>query len=411
MAAPGYAWLMASRLHVHVRSNDRSKRSADVFVDVRFDGRRFKLRHMPVGNDWVRITSEDMAQAVAGAIRDAVANGRTKLQAVAPFLREGSPLAFGNQWDRFIEAKRRQGAHSRQLSAKRLSELESYKRRGYFDELVDVPVHMVTFGVLEDLVAQLFARELSPKSVWNVVRDVGTCLRWLHRRQELASVPELPTVSIPEHAPRIPSPQLLDRILEAIPLEDRGLFLARGRMGLRPSEAKRARATDYDRESRTLTVHAKGNRVRVLPVHDDVAEWAEVCPRPRAPGALLFARADGREWSDSAMRRVWTAACLEVGAVERVGDKVRPLFPPNEGLRHAFGTHAVNRGADLARVGRFLGHTNGRTTERYAKLAAESLLDVYDPTPRSDTPAESDGMRGSGQRRSTKSRQSGSQGA
>jgi site-specific recombinase XerD len=66
---------------------------------------------------------------------------------------------------------------------------------------------------------------------------------------------------------------------------------------------------------------------------------------------------------------VFLAACRAVG-VE---------FRPNEALRHAFGTHAVNRGVPLDRTGAYMGHTETKTTKRYAKLDTAGLEDVLRP--------------------------------
>jgi hypothetical protein len=40
-----------------------------------------------------------------------------------------------------------------------------------------------------------------------------------------------------------------------------------------------------------------------------------------------------------------------------------------EGTKHAFASDAVARGVDLYRLRDFLGHTDARSTEKYAKLA------------------------------------------
>lgn len=374
----GYAarWEMA-RSTGTVRLDRRPNGRTYWFVDVYCEGRRHKIRRVPVyGGGWMRITSEESAHEALGAIRDAIRNGKTPTQAIAPFLGNSSQLVFGKRWDAFVESKRRQGQHSRQLSSKRVDELASYRRRGYLEPIIDLPVHTITYGTLEDWVGWIFdSKKLAPKSVWNVVRDVGTFLNWLERRGDLPQAPELPTIRVPEHAPRIPSATTQSDIIQAIPWADRGLFLARGYMGLRPSEARRALARDWDFDARTLTVRAKGHRFRVLPADDLVAEWVEqhVERQGVLSGALLFARKNGKPWSDSSARRAWERACKAVGAVDSEG---LPLFKPNEGLRHAFGTHAVNRGVTLDRAGAFMGHTNPKTTKRYAKLATESLVDV-----------------------------------
>lgn len=377
--SPGYAarWEMA-RDFGSVRRDERPSGRVYWYVDVRADGRRFKIRRIPVhGGGSIRIGSEEQAQEVLGAIRDALRNQKTPLQAIAPWLGESSALAFSRSWDRFLAAKRTQGTHARQLSAKRLAELEAYRRRGYLEPLEAVPIHMLSYGLLEDWIGWLFARRpaLAPKSIANVVHDVGTCLRWLVRRGDLAAAPELPPIRVPDHAPRIPTAETQARILEAIPWRERGLFLARGLMGLRPSEARRARVADWDPDAETLAVMGKGDRYRILPVHDQVAGWIRehVDPRGALAGALLFTRAGGRPWSDSSQRRAWIRACKAVGAVDGAG---RHLFPPNEGMRHCWGTEAVNRGVGLDVVGKVLGHTSEKTTRRYARLSTAGLVGV-----------------------------------
>ncbi len=47
-----------------------------------------------------------------------------------------------------------------------------------------------------------------------------------------------------------------------------------------------------------------------------------------------------------------------------------------EGTKHAFASDAVGRGVDLYRLRDFLGHTDARSTERYAKLADVGKLEV-----------------------------------
>ncbi len=151
-------------------------------------------------------------------------------------------------------------------------------------------------------------------------------------------------------------------------------------MGLRPSEARRANVADYNFETNELTVHGKGGRVRYLPVDGEVARWVQerVDPKDRLRDAgrgpvPLFANPNGttddKRWIKASEGRVFLRACKEVGV----------KFKPNEALRHAFGTHAVNRGVALDRTGAYMGHTETKTTKRYAKLDTAGLVDVLRP--------------------------------
>ena len=324
------------------------------------EGERYRVRNARlIGTEtWVPLTTRELAETVLDAIRQDFRETGKPLAAVSPYLRSRSPArTVRAKWAEFIEAKTRQGRHAgRQLSRERLAEFTGYKRRGHLEPLLEFAVERVSYAVLEGWRDWLFGRGLSSGYVHHLVTDVGTFLRWLERRQEIGRAPELPTVHVRRETPRIPDPGTQARLFEAIPWRLRGVFLARGQHGLRPSEARRARVSDWRREvepislgdgsevdCHALTVRGKGHRNRVLPVPaaSDLARWvAEFVVGERAFGsAPLFANpqadpdGDG-SWSSSATRRVWLAACREVGV----------HFEENQAMRHAYATAQVNRG-------------------------------------------------------------------
>ena len=193
-----------------------------------------------------------------------------------------------------------------------------------------------------------------------------------------------------EYAPTIITIETQDAILDAIAAPRRGAFLALARLGLRPGEVRALNVEDYHDGWLTISKAFKGpnsnapirgtkvRKVRRLPVDEELRDWIEryTDPRDRFENVPLFpnptARNRERRWIWNALAEEWHGAC------RRVGIRVK-LY---EGTKHAFASEAVRRGVQLKYVKEFLGHADIRTTERYAKLADQTLVQVLRPLQR-----------------------------
>ncbi|MCZ7619853.1 MAG: hypothetical protein M5U32_16700 [Myxococcota bacterium] len=219
-------------------------------IRSRRGGREFFLDFRPYGRVWsnrgIRITDEATARRLLEKIRGQVAEDRPLPEVLADYLPAHAKPNLAPVWiDKWLDVKRREAAAG-DRSPTYLRELERYARpTGHFSWWRSRSIHEIEYGTLEDWSHWLADRGLSPKTRHNVIAAFRSFVGWLKRRRKLRELPEFPWPKVPEHDPRVLTLETQDAILDAIPEADRGIFLALGRMGLRPGEAVALQASDY----------------------------------------------------------------------------------------------------------------------------------------------------------------------
>ncbi len=147
------------------------------------------------------------------------------------------------------------------------------------------------------------------------------------------------------------------------------LYLLYG-CGLRISEALALNRNDFD--SKVLVITGKGNKQRIVPLLDDVIReiktYIELCPFSLKDKDPIFLGKQGKT--------------LDPGVFQRQIRKLRNLLNLPESttphaFRHSFATHILAHGGDLKSIQELLGHKDLTTTEKYTKVEASHLLDVY----------------------------------
>lgn len=317
-----------------------------------------------------------MAEEVLEEIRSEIRRSGDVIAAISPFMARSKLLGLERRWTEWVEVlKARESAG--QLSRRRLKELEGHLTRGHLDAIRGLPLQSVDYAALEALQADLFARKLASKTVHHVLADVRTFLRWCARRKWIHAVPEIPVTLLDEYVPTIPSRDEQRARLDGIPEADRGYFLARGLLGIRNEEAVRANLEDFRRSPTgpgEIVIRAKGRKFRVLPVPRELDEWIRAHrPTLGEAGTPLFVNSEtGGRWKPKAIERRWKAMEKALKL---------PHVKANEALRHTFGTRTVERlmGEGMSRdeaqaaVMRIMGHVSRATSDRYVKLAAETM--------------------------------------
>lgn len=132
--------------------------------------------------------------------------------------------------------------------------------------------------------------------------------------------------------------------------------------GARKGEVLYARWQDFDFDKRLWRIpHTKNGRPRTVPMSDGVMAILQTVPRSHSP--YVFVNSDtGKPYVS--IHYAWDTARKRAGLKDvRLHD-----------LRHSFASILINSGRSLYEVQHLLGHTQVKTTERYAHLQQDTLL-------------------------------------
>jgi len=138
--------------------------------------------------------------------------------------------------------------------------------------------------------------------------------------------------------------------------------------GCRPAEAMKAQWEEFDREPGYWikpSTHVKQRKTHKLPLSPAAIELVDRL-RKKHKGKWVFPGDKPGEHL-AALHHVWTHVRKETG----LGTDAR-LYD----LRHTFASVGAGGGLSLPIIGRLLGHTQPRTTQRYAHLADDPLREA-----------------------------------
>jgi integrase/recombinase XerC len=244
--------------------------------------------------------------------------------------------------------------------------------------------HVAVRGFL----AQLYDKGLSKTSVARALAGVRSFYRWLAREGLVEQNPAklVATPKLAKKLPRVPTIEEMNFVIDgempevaAFPERDRLMLELLYGCGIRNSELTGINLNDIGHSAETILIHGKGKKQRYVPFGDSVKNaLAAYLPERqknlaavnKRSNALLINRRGGKLTSRSVGRIVKKIA---------VARGLSPDVHPHT-LRHAFGTHMLEEGADLRAIQELLGHERLATTQRYTQLSVKHVLQVYDQT-------------------------------
>lgn len=241
---------------------------------------------------------------------------------------------------------------------------------------------------IRGFLSQLYEKGLSKTSVARSLAAVRSLYRWLGQEGVVEQNPAklVATPKLPKKLPRVPTIEELNSVLDgkmpetaAFPERDRLMLELLYGCGIRNSELTGINLDDIRLSAEAILIRGKGKKERYVPFGDSAkialsaylpARQTVLAETRKNSTALLINQRGGRLTTRSVGRIIKKVA---------VSKGLSPDVHPHT-LRHAFGTHMLEEGADLRAIQELLGHERLATTQRYTQLSMKHVLQVYDRT-------------------------------
>ena len=254
---------------------------------------------------------------------------------------------------------------------------------------------------IRGFLSHLYDKGLSKTSVARALAAVRSLYHWLAQEGVVEQNPAklVSTPRLPKKLPRVPTIEEMNSMLDgkmpevaSFPERDRLMFELLYGCGIRNSELVGIDMNDVSLSNEAILIRGKGKKERYVPFGGSALAalgvylpWrqqllATLKSKHKEPlksataakgmGPLLINQRGGRLTTRSVGRII-----KRIAVAKGLSSDVHPHT-----LRHAFGTHMLEEGADLRAIQELLGHERLATTQRYTQLSVKHVMNVYDQT-------------------------------
>ena len=255
---------------------------------------------------------------------------------------------------------------------------------GQFEEFMRVQFEITTELSLNSThirswISELMIQEISERSIHRKLSALNAWFRFLMKRKEISMNPAK-GVTKPKRPSRLPETLQEQQGVDLYSLADTDnaseklnalLIQLFYETGIRLSEMMGLKHRDIDFGIGQIKVLGKRNKVRYVPVNDEMmvklkAHMNE--SQSLAGEAALFQNEKGKSLSRSSFYRRVRSSLSLITTQKKKSPHV---------LRHSFATHMLNNGADLNHIKEILGHANLAATQVYTHLSADRLKRIH----------------------------------
>jgi integrase/recombinase XerD len=232
---------------------------------------------------------------------------------------------------------------------------------------------------LREWIASMSREGLAPSSVARAVSAARSFFKFLMLDRHVQRDPteDIHTPQKGSYLPKFLTEEEMERLLRApdinhdVGVRDRAMIELMYAAGLRVSELCGLKVADVDLDGAIVSCFGKGSKQRRIPIGKSAVHWLQryiaVRDRLGSNNPVLFVnrgRALSRQLAWSIIKTYAAKADL-------------PNISPHT-LRHSFGTHLMQHGADSRSVQALLGHSDISTTEIYTHITDMHMRKAYD---------------------------------
>lgn len=311
----------------------------------------------------------------------------------AQSIRTGEMNALVAEYLRVLSSERGASAHTLRAYERELHGFVDYIHATDGAEQTPAGIHHTR---IRAYLGTLYDRGLSKASAARALASIRSWFKWLARmgHVELNVASLVATPRLPKHLPRVPTIEQMNQVVDSVsgdvaswPARDAAILEMLYGCGIRNAELTGLNLDDVHWANDAVLVRGKGQKQRYVPLGDAAAEALRKYLAERT--ALLtghgfatpaiFVNLHLRGIDHASQARLTTRSVgrivKRIAVMRGLSSDVHPHT-----LRHAFGTHLLEEGADLRAIQELLGHERLSTTQRYTQLTTAQLTEVYDRT-------------------------------
>ena len=277
----------------------------------------------------------------------------------------------------YIKSEKRYSEHTMKAYERDLEQFSSFLAEKYeIEDLLSVNSEMIRSYIID-----LKDNNLKNRSINRKISVLRSFYNYCLREKQIAVTPLLGVKSMKQ--PKELAKFVPEHDIKKMTFEQNDDFLVRRdeivfeilyQTGMRQAELRLIKDADVDINSKTIKVHGKRNKDRIIPIGVDLLKlinhyiMLRNAQFPDRNNSFLIVDNHGEEATSRFIYSLVHNMLKDITTIEQKSPHV---------LRHTFATHLLNRGADIRAIQKILGHSSLSSTQIYTHNTIDKLKDVY----------------------------------